>query len=54
MELEELCNTAATIKMVAKRAGRKLCIADGGEYRFVFCFAILFKKVSPRPPKGET
>ena len=44
----------ATIKMVAKRAGRKLCIADGGEYCFVFCVTIFFKKVSPLSPKGET
>jgi hypothetical protein len=51
MELERLYNMAGgQLEVVAKRAGGKLCTADGGEYCFVFCVAILFKKVEPCPP----
>jgi hypothetical protein len=34
--------------VVAKRAGRKLCIADGCEHCFIFCVAVFFKKVNKR------
>jgi hypothetical protein len=31
--------------VVAKRAGWKLCIADGDQYVAVFCITVFFEKV---------